>query len=66
LEILPDQAILEIGPGEIEQYVVVGVSDEFTVDLMANACGKPYADAEKLIEFRDHLKVRIPFASPAL
>ncbi len=66
LKILPDQAILEIGPGEIEQYVVVRVCDEFTVDLMAKACGMSYFDAEGLIEYRDHLGVRIPFASPAL
>lgn len=66
LEILPDQAILEIGPGEIENYVVVRVCDEFTVDLMAKACGLTYADAESLIDFRDHLGVRIPFASPTL
>lgn len=66
LEILPDQAILEIGPGEIEQYVVVRVCDEFTVDLMAKACGLTYADAEGLIEFRLHHGVKIPFASPAL
>lgn len=66
LEILPDQAILEIGPGEIEQYVVVRVCDEFTVDLMAKACGLTYADAEGLIEFRLHHGVKIPFASPVL
>ena len=66
LQCLPDQAILEIGPGEIDKYVVVRVCDEFTVDLMAKACGMTYSDAESLIEFRDHLGVRIPFASPAL
>ena len=66
LEILPDQAVLELGPGEIEQYVVVRVCDEFTVDLMAKACGMNYADAEGLIEFRDYHGVRIPFASPSL
>jgi hypothetical protein len=66
LKMLPDQAILEVGPGEIAQYVVVRVCDEFTVDLMARACGMSYSDAESLIEFRDHLGVRIPFASPRL
>jgi len=66
LQCLPDQAILEIGPGEIDKYVVVRVCDEFTVDLMAKACGMNYADAESLIQFRDHLGVKIPFASPAL
>ena len=66
LKILPDQAILEIEAGEIEKYVMVRVCDEFTVDLMAKACGMSYADAEGLIEFREYLGVRIPFASPAL
>lgn len=66
LEILPDQAVLELDPGEIERYVVVRVCDEITVDLMAKACGLSYADAEKLIEFRNHLGVSIPFASPTL
>lgn len=66
LESLPDQAVLGLGPGEIEEYVVARVCDEFTVDLMAKACGMSYSDAESLIEFRDHLGVRIPFASPAL
>ena len=66
LRCLPDQAILEIGPGEIDKYVVVRVCDEFTVDLMAKACGMTYSDAESLIQFRDHLGVKIPFASPAL
>lgn len=47
-------------------YVVVRVCDEFTVDLMAKACGMTYSDAESLIEFRNHLGVKIPFASPAL
>ena len=66
LKCLPDQAVLEIGPGEIDKYVVVRVCDEFTVDLMTNACGMSYTDAEDLIEFREYLGVRIPFASPAL
>jgi hypothetical protein len=66
LESLPDQAVLELGAGEMEKYVVARVCDEFAVDLMAKACGMSYSDAESLIEFRDHLGVRIPFASPAL
>jgi hypothetical protein len=45
---------------------VVRIWDEFTVDLMAKACGMSYSDAESLIEFREHLGVKIPFASPAL
>lgn len=63
LESLPEKAILELGPGEIENYVVVRVCDEFTVDLMAKACGMTYDDAKHLIEYREHLGVAIPFAS---
>jgi hypothetical protein len=63
LESLPEKAILELGPGEIENYVVVRVCDEFTVDLMAKACGLTYDDAKDLIEYREHLGVMIPFAS---
>ena len=66
LKILPDQAILELEPGEIDRYGVVRICDEFTVDLMAKACGLRYSDVMHLIEFRDYLGVRIPFASPAL
>ncbi len=66
LKILPDQAVLELEPGEIDRYSVVRVCDEFTVDLMAKACGLRYSDVKHLIEFRDYLGVRIPFASPAL
>jgi len=42
LESLPEKAILELGPGEIANYGVVRVCDEFTVDLMARACGMTY------------------------
>ncbi len=66
LESLPDKAVLELGAGEIEKYVVARVCDEFTVDLMGKACGMSYADAECLNEYRDHLGVQIPFASPTL
>lgn len=63
---LPEQAILELGPGEIENYVVVRVCDEFTVDLMGKACGLTYDDAKEMIQFREHCGVKIPFASPTL
>jgi len=59
LESLPEKAILEVGPGEIANYVVVRVCDEFTVDLMAKACGMTYDEAKEMIVCRDHLGVRI-------
>jgi hypothetical protein len=66
LETLPDQAVLELEPGEIERYQVVRVCDEFTVDLMAKACGLRYSDVDHLIELVTYHGVSIPFASPKL
>ena len=32
---LPDQAIREVAPDDLENYIVVRVGDEITIDLMA-------------------------------
>lgn len=66
LTILPEKAILELGAGEIQNYGVVRVCDEFTVDLMAKACGLTYDEAKGMIQVHEVCGVRIPFASPAL
>lgn len=63
---LPEGAAADLRPGEIADYVVVRVCDEFTVGLMAKACGLAYRDVADLIEVREHLGVSIPFASPKL
>jgi cytochrome P450 len=64
LEILPDQAIKELGPDEdMAEVVVVRVFDEITVDLMTQACGVYYEEAEKDIEWHEIRGVRIPFAN---
>jgi hypothetical protein len=64
LEILPDQAIKELGPDEdMADVVVVRVFDEITVDLMTQACGVFYDEAEKDIEWHEVGGVRIPFAN---
>lgn len=39
LALLPEGVATEIKPGEVSDYVVVRICDEFTVDLMAKACG---------------------------
>ena len=39
LEILPDQCVKELEPGEVSEYLVVRVADEILVDLMARASG---------------------------
>ena len=66
LEILPDQAVKELLPGEVSQYSVVRVGDEICVDLMASACGIGYEEAIKDSIIRTVDGVPIPFASPRL
>jgi hypothetical protein len=66
LESLPDQAVKELQPGEVAQYVVVRVADEIVVDLMRAACGIEYLEASKDVVTHEVQGVRIPFASPRL
>lgn len=63
---LPDGAIREVGPDDLNQYVVVRVADEFVVDLMKAACGVEYAEASGEISFIAIEDVNIPFATPRL
>ena len=63
---LPDGAIREVQPGELDQFVVIRVGDEFVVDLMKAACGIEYAEASKAISWRMVRELKIPFASPEL
>jgi len=66
LESLPDQAVRELGPGEVSRYTVVRVADEIVVDLMASASGIGYDEAilDSIVRTIDG--VPIPFASPRL
>jgi len=63
---LPDGAVREVQPGDLDQYVVIRVGDEFVVDLMKAACGIEYAEASKSISWVMIREVKIPFASPKL
>jgi len=63
---LPDGAIREVQPGDLDQYVVIRVGDEFVVDLMKAACGIEYAEASKSISWMTVRDVKIPFANPEL
>lgn len=45
LEILPDQAVKQLDPGDVGKYTVVRVADEILVDLMQSACGIDYQEA---------------------
>ncbi len=63
---LPDGAIREVQPGELDQYVVIRVGDVFVVDLMKAACGIEYAEASKEVVMITVKGVPIPFAKPGL
>jgi hypothetical protein len=66
LSTLPDNAVRELQPGELEQYNVVRVADEILVDLMCAAGGIAYEEAAKDVVVREVQGVAIPFASPSL
>ena len=66
LSTLPDNAVRELQPGELQQYNVIRVGDEILVDLMVSAGGIDYAGAAKDVVVREVNGVPIPFASPRL
>jgi hypothetical protein len=66
LSTLPDNAVRELQPGELQQYNVVRVGDEILVDLMRSAGGIDYAEAAKNAVVHELDGVPIPFASPRL
>jgi Nucleotidyl transferase of unknown function (DUF2204) len=66
LSTLPDNAVRELKPGELQQYNVIRVGDEILVDLMRSAAGIDYAEAVKDVVMREVDGVPIPFASPRL
>jgi hypothetical protein len=66
LSTLPDNAVRELQPGELQQYTVIRVADEILVDLMTTAGGIDYAAASEDIVVHEVDGVPIPFASPRL
>jgi len=66
LSTLPDNAVRELQPGELQQYNVIRIGDEILVDLMGSAGGIDYAEASKDVVVREIDGVPIPFASPRL
>ena len=63
---LPDGAVREVQPTDLDDFIVVRVGDEFVVDLMKRSCGLEYAEASRQIAFIDLRGVRIPFVDPKL
>jgi len=66
LSTLPDNAVSELQPGELQQYNVIRVGDEILVDLMRSAGGIEYPEAAREVVTRELSGVPIPFASPRL
>jgi hypothetical protein len=66
LSILPDQAVQDVRPTDLDRYVVVRVADEVVVDLMKSAGGIDYTAAAPEIRTVTIEDVPIPFASPSL
>jgi hypothetical protein len=62
LEILPDKAVKELGDEDLSEWIVVRVNDEIIVDLMTEASGIDYSEAEPFIEIETIEGVQIPFA----
>jgi hypothetical protein len=63
---LPDGAVRDMAPDDLDRYVVVRVADEIVVDLMKSACGIDYAEASRSVDVVEIQGVHIPFASPRL
>lgn len=67
LEILPGKAVRELEEHEdLAAWVVVRINDEITVDLMTEATGIGYDEAERFIEWQEIQGVRVPFANAEL
>ena len=66
LSTLPDNAVRELQPGELQKYNVIRVGDEILVDLIRSAGGIDYTEAAKDVVVYEVDGVPIPFASPRL
>jgi hypothetical protein len=66
LSTLPDNAVRELQPGELQIHNVIRIGDEILVDLLVSAGGIKYEEAAKDVVVREVDGVPIPFASPRL
>lgn len=62
---LPDNAIRDASVGQVCDYGVLRVADEYMVDLMKSGCGVDYAMAIQDVVTINVKGVAIPVASPA-
>lgn len=60
LSFLPDNAVKEVSPDDVEEYGTVRVIDEIVVDLLKKACDVTYKDAG--INYGEFNGVAIPIA----
>lgn len=60
---LPDGAVRDVLPDDLDRFIVVRVGDEFVVDLMKRSCGIEYDEACKEVDIVEIKKVRVPFAN---
>jgi hypothetical protein len=66
LATLPDNAVRELQPGELQLHNVIRIGDEIMVDLLRSAGWIDYTEAAKDVVVREVDGVPIPFASPRL
>ncbi|MEW5767574.1 MAG: nucleotidyl transferase AbiEii/AbiGii toxin family protein [bacterium] len=60
LAFLPDNAVREVNPDDVEKYELVRVADEITIDLLKKACDVTFDNAG--IEYFEFKGVCIPIA----
>lgn len=60
---LPDGAVRDMQPEDLDAYMVVRVADEIVIDLMKSANGIEYAEASSGIDRVEIQGVKIPFAN---
>jgi len=61
LSYLPDKAVLEVNPTDVQNYTVVRVADEVIIDLLEKACGLTL-DQVNDVDFAEIRGVKIPYA----
>ena len=66
LAYLPDGESDKIADSDLDQYRVVRVSGEITVDLLSKACDVTYSSARHHIQYDEIDGVKIPYLKPAL